>query len=367
MRITFVIASMQAGGAERVASILLNEWAAVGVLVTLVTLGAAPSFYPLDSRITSVPVGLRLDSNSLWQSVTANVKRVRRLRAAIVRSTPDVVVSFVDRTNIRVLAATRFLGLPVVVSERVDPAHYSIGKAWNALRRVTYPLANAVVVQTQGARNYFPTRLQRRIVVIPNPVSPCAGDVSKPQSLGNVIVAMGRLVPQKGFDLLLAAFARLHGEYGEWRLVIYGAGPERSALQEQADRLQIANCVTFAGLVEDVSARLRACDVFVLSSRYEGFPNALCEAMACGLPVVSFDCPSGPREIIREGIDGFLAPPEDVDALAAALSRLMDDADLRAQMGQRAAEITQRFGAERVMQMWDDLLTNVTGKRSEVA
>jgi glycosyltransferase involved in cell wall biosynthesis len=174
---------------------------------------------------------------------------------------------------------------------------------------------------------------------------------------------MGRLSAEKGFDLLLDAFARIAPQHADWSLKILGQGPLRPALQAQALRLDLGERVQFTGEVADPFPILRVADLFVFPSRSEGFGMALAEAMACGLPAVSFDCPSGPRDIVRDGIDGILVPPEDVVALAAALDRLMGDAQERERLAVRAPEVTVRFSRERILSLWQDLFNDLSTSR----
>jgi len=370
MRVTLVISSLAAGGAERVMSTMANHWAGQGWDVTLLTLDATSGdVLPVHPRVERVGLGEMEPSRGPFAAVLNNVRRLHRLRAAIRVSRPQVVISFTSPLTVLAIAAARAVRVPVIVSERSDPTQHALRPGWAALRRTLYPRASAVVVQTPDVRRWAERFIRpEKIHVIPNPVmaasterrsEPSGGCARDARHVRPAVVAMGRLDPQKGFDLLLRAFAACHAERPEWALVILGEGPERSRLEALARDLGLEAAVCFAGHVGSPATVLDASDVFVLSSRYEGFPNALLEAMAAGLPVIAADCASGPRHIVRNGIDGVLVPPEDVSALSNAMRALMADPQRRQDLGARATEVVERFSVDRVMGQWERVLQSV--------
>lgn len=362
-RITLVIPTLTSGGAERVMTTMANFWADDSRQVTLLTLddGRKAPFYPLHAAICHRSLDVSGASRSALEAVRSNIRRIAVLRRAIVASEPDVVLSFLDTTNVQTLLATRGLGIPVVVEEHTDPAQKQIG-GWDTLRRLLYPRAAKVVLLSETARGYFGSSIRARSTVIPNPivVEPANGP-SQTERERRRLIAMGRFGPEKGFDLLLDAFARIAADHPSWDLVIWGDGPLRPEIERQRDALGLADRVSLPGRTMTPHAELRSADLFVMSSRREGFPMALGEAMACGLPAVSADCPSGPRQLIRDGVDGLLVAPEDPAALAEGLHRVMSDDALRARLAARAPEALERFGLQRVMAIWDQLFAEIHG------
>lgn len=363
MRITLVISSLGAGGAERVLSMLANELASRGHEIALITFddGKTPPFFPLNTGVRWQPLGIATASSSLLARATALPRRFLRLRRRIAGNAPDVVLSFMDRVNLVTLVATLGLKTPVVVAERNDPAMHKMGALADRLRTLTYRRARAITVQTDGAGDYFRPRLANKIVVIPNPVPPPAGPERGGDPCSKRIVAMGRLSTEKGFDLLIEAFAPIAARHPDWRLTIWGEGGERAKLEALRASLGLEERVALPSRTANPAAEMRAGSIFVLSSRYEGFPNVLCEAMANGLPVVSFDCRSGPGAIIQNGTDGWLVPPGDVAGLTAALESLIANPAERARLGANAERITERFSADRIVGDWEHVLAIAAG------
>lgn len=371
MRVMLFIAGLNAGGAERVVSRLANVWAEQGWEVAVVTLGATGSdFFALAPRVERIGLNALAESTHPAQALARTVGRVAKLRRAVTAWQPQVVISFCERANILALLATRGVPAGVLVSERTDPARHRIGRFWSWMRARTYPWADAVVVQTDAVRDWMAREIPKaRAVTIANPVWPMAepAAAAAPGGAGHAIVCVGRLSYEKGFDLLLEAYAQIAGRFPEWRLKIIGDGDLRGALEAQAARLGLAGRVQFAGRLAQPEQHLRSASLFVLPSRYEGFPNALLEAMALGLPVVSFACPSGPDVIIRDGVDGRLVPAEDPAALATAMTALMADPERRAALGAAARAVAERFGPEPILDQWARLIEEVAACRTRKA
>ncbi|MED5446721.1 MAG: glycosyltransferase family 4 protein [Planctomycetota bacterium] len=362
-RLTLVIHSLAQGGAERDMAHLARCWAERGNDVAVVTLDSvATDSYPLVEGVTRVGLGLAGDSHGWLQAISNNRQRIRALHNVLRQRSPQTIVSFIDRMNVVTLKAATSLGDPVIVSERIDPRHHEPGRIWRWLRRRTYPLCTAQVVLTHSVRDWCRQLAPRQPVhVIPNPArrpetgstnaSPEWAPADRP-----VLLGMGRLHLQKGFDRLLPIFARLRSSHPNWHLVLLGEGDERARLETQVRDLGLQQHVSLPGWVADVEGALSRSDLFVLPSRYEGFGNVVAEALACGVPVVTMDCPSGPGEIVRAGVDGLIVPAEDTARLEQALDRVMGDAQLRDQFSARGPEVLERFSEQKFLAQWDAVL-----------
>ena len=334
--------------------------------VTLLTLsGDDPDVYPVPEGVRRERMETRRFASSLLDTIRFSLSRLAAMRRKIISFNPDVVVSFVDQTNARCVFCLLGSGIPVIVSERIHPGYNPITRAWRIARRLTYPIADAVSVQTRDGAEWFRrSTFVRRVVVISNAArypQDLRIDIAGIAATGScpLILAMGRLTRHTGFDLLLAAFHRSGLMENGWRLVILGEGAERDALVEQADALGIAGALTLPGHVHDIGRWLALADIFVLSSRYEGFPNALLEAMQMGQACVSFDCPSGPRDLVVDDRNGFLVPAEDVESLSEALRRLAADPGLRLRLGAEASKVSEHFSPAKVYGKWMCLIDAV--------
>ena len=368
MNLLIFIGSLSSGGAERVTVNLANYWAAKGWTISVVTLAAqSVDFYELHPAVGRIALNQIGDSlNSLW-GVWHNLSRAWALRRVLRQVRPDLALSMMSTAN--VLLALAAWGLPVcaIGSEHIHPPQSPLGRGWETLRCHLYRRLAAVTALTRESADWLQEQTRaRRVPVIPNAAPwplPEQSPRLDPAAVGipgrQRLVAVGRLDPQKGFNLLIAAFATLTGRYPHWELVILGEGSLRSALQAQIDAADLRQQVFLPGRAGNIGQWYECADLYVMSSRFEGFPNTLAEALAYGLPAVSFDCDTGPRDIIRHEVDGLLVPAGEVVGLTAALDRMMGDPELRQRFSARAIEARERFSMERIAGLWETLFAEL--------
>ena len=370
-RVMFVISSLDGGGAARVIVDLADFLARQGLEVAITTLeGHQADFYPVPPSVARVRLDIMWESRGLLARLRSTLQRLRIIRQALQQADPDIVVSFIDMTNIRVLLALAGTQIPVVVCERSDPRHHPLGIMWRVLRLVIYRLASRIVVQTEGVATWARRRFSaQRVVTIPNAVRPPGLMKPAPRPRGmpgqRVIIGMGRLVQQKGFDRLILAFSSSGLASKGWSLAILGDGNLRPQLEALVEKEGLANRVYFPGTQRIPEEWLLNADIFVLSSHYEGFPNVLLEAMQCGVATLAFNCDSGPGEIIRHGVDGWLVRPNDVVALGNALCLLAEHTILRKSLSAQATAVLRRFSCEAVYSQWKLLCETLLVERRE--
>lgn len=363
-RIVLLVGEMAMGGAERVAATLANAWASRGTEVWLVPtyLGSRTIKYALRDEVELTFLADRMESMHAgrWRW---GLHKAQALRNLVVELQPDVVVSFLSNVNVLAILALAGVHVPLVISERTDPAsgrelHWML----HLMRHLLYQFATRLVVQTPSARDRYRERILRMppTDVIPNPLS---AELERMQVRadhpvrGGTIIAMGRLTPSKGFDILIRAFGREFGSRPEWRLSIWGEGPLRESLGALIRDLGLTDRVYLKGSTTEPWMELARGQIFALPSAYEGFPNAMLEAMALGMPVVAYDCPSGPRELAAGGSAAVVIALGDEQALGRELLRLANDVTARRELGGRAAaHVRTAYSESSVLARWDETL-----------
>lgn len=354
MRILFIINTLAMGGAERVGSTLCNAWAEQGHEVLLVQTysGGGSNFFQVTPSIRQEILGGKVGKRNAFDIL----RRAALLRHLTRNFEPDVVVSFLTSVNLLTLAATFGMGLRRIVAERTDPVSMPMPGIMRWGCRILYRFADMVLVQNahQGERLESLYGRMPRLKAIANPLPkhlPEKGRrrANKPFRL----ISLGRLDPGKRIDMIIDAFQRLALDRPDWELHIFGDGPEMPRLKKQARSGQGAARVRFMGRTDEALNVLADADIYASASTFEGFPNALMEAMAVGLPTLSTDCPCGPSEMTDHGKAGLLVPVNDEQAFTDALARLMDDAVLRDTLGKRAAaRILTLCSQDVVLEQW---------------
>jgi GalNAc-alpha-(1->4)-GalNAc-alpha-(1->3)-diNAcBac-PP-undecaprenol alpha-1,4-N-acetyl-D-galactosaminyltransferase len=355
-KLLLLIAGLQSGGAERQLSDMANYWAARHWRVTLATWSGPEvvDFYPLDARVERVSLEFRAKGSMRWSRLGVNVRRILRLRRLLNSARPDAVLSFMPQSNLLAILAGAGLNLRLVVSERIPPAfHRELPHTWRILRWGAYKWADAVVAQTEDTAHWLRRNCRTAVTVIPNALRSLPTPSCERQTL---VVAVGRLTYQKGFDLLLRAFARIAPTFKDWKLVIIGEGEERQSLTQLRKSLELDDRVEFAGQSSDVVGWMSRAGLIVQPSRFEGFPNVVLEGMGLGAAVISANCPSGPADMIEDGINGRLVPVDDVEGLAKAMAELIANPAERARLGRTASAVRTRYRQEVVMDRWEACL-----------
>jgi len=354
VHITIITRNMAAGGTERVISQLINCWCNYGIECSLILLDKSPMFYKINSNSKVYKIG-KTKKNKYLDKVFKYIK----IRKIIKEISPDIVLSMPEEIGIYVIGALLGTNIPVVVSERNNPWIMPYKKITRFLRKILYPFASGFIFQTNKAASFFSTTIQRKGIILPNPL-----DLSRilPPYSGNkenIIIGAGRLEPQKNFFMLIDAFAKVYKKHSDYKLHIYGDGSLYSKILEYANNKIPEKAFKLCGVIENLPEEISKAAVFVLSSDYEGIPNVLIEAMAGGTTVISTDCPSGgPRQLIQHRKNGLLVNVGDNDALTTALNEVIENKIKAKSMAEKALEIGQKYDARIVSRDWYKFLSN---------
>ncbi len=368
MHILFLLKNIWGSGPGRVTCTLANHWAEKGWRVTLLTYaGEENDEFELHPAVRRLFLTSADAADGMHGGIGRNALRVISLRRILRREKPDVVIGLTSMPSCLVALAGHPHGGLTIGTERVHPPFDPLGSISNTVRRLGYGKLDAVVAQTPESAEWIRRNTTARHVpvilnpvVIPVPDSTPRLDPSRIlDASGKTLLAAGRLHAQKGFDRLVRAFARVAPAHPDWRLLIAGKGHLQPELESLAAKLGVGDRVLMPGRIGNMGDWYEAADAFVLTSVFEGFPNVLCEAMGYGLPVVSVDCDTGPRDMIADGVNGLLVKQDDPDALAAALSRLMGDPALRQRLGENARAIKDRLSLERIAGEWEALFAEL--------
>lgn len=354
MKIGFLIYSLGGGGAERAVSNLANELTQRGEDIYIYTFDSEHKIaYDLDNQIH-----VRIYSNAHASSIIGRMgEKVIWLKHQFKLDSVDIVFAFMISMLPYALLATTSR-CKVVGTERTNPMLHN--KKNRFIMKFLSPLCDGFVFQTEGARQYYPLKVQRKAIVIQNPVR---SDIEKKEKLPGInVCAAGRKEINKDFSTIIQAFAIFNRAYPESRLSIFGDSELEKSLQDEVKQLGIKECVLFKGFVKNLPYELSAYTMFVFSSKAEGMPNVLMEAMAAGLPCIATDCKFGPGELIENHVNGILVNVGDVDEMTEAMKQVNNNADKRLYMGKAAERIKQTHSLDKITQRYVDYIQNIIKK-----
>lgn len=353
--LALIIPSLSSGGAERVFSNIANHLSG-NYNLHIITLYKDVIFYKLDKNIPITYCEEKYRPNaSRLEAILIHFKLMRSLKHKIISLNADLIFSFTTTANFYSVLLSKFLNIPSIISERVHPEH-ALNKPWKWLIKRSYKFTNKLVVQTEDIKQYFSPYVPiSKIALIENPLSEKLiknKDCTKERH--HTILSIGRLEHQKNQGLLIKAFGKINAK--DWKLILLGKGSQLEAYKKLTLELKIEKQVSFLGTIEDISPFLNREGIFVMTSNFEGSPNALIEAMYFDMPCISTNCPSGPSELITSGQNGILIPMNDEESLVQALSELISSPLKRTEIGQAAGQSVDRFKPEIALKKWENLI-----------
>lgn len=351
-KITFIIGSLSAGGAERVVTTLSNQLVEK-YEVHIVILTKCTPFYALNKNVKLFYCREEFQpSNGVFQALKANYSLYKTISNYLKKERIGLTIGFITSANILAILASRKNNIPCIISERIFPDKSETQIQWEILRKLLYKKANYLVVQTSEIKEQFKSIIDyNKIVILKNPISP---QLSESRDIHfekeNIILNIGRLTNQKAQDVLIKAFANIDNE--DWKLIIIGKGEKQEDYEKLIDSLNLNKKVKLLGHTKDIAHFYNKSKIFAFTSTFEGSPNALIEAMHFGLPSVSTDCPTGPSELITDDHNGYLIPINDQEQLEERLSKLINDEKLREKFSVNAVKSVKLFEAEPVTSEW---------------
>lgn len=356
MKVMFNLGSMTKGGAERVIANLSNNMIKSNEIIICVT-KYGKSMYEIDPKIKYYTLDCDEKKHNFLKK---NFTRIHRLNNIVKQENPDIIVSLLPEPTYRLMLVNMIRRKKVIISVRNDPKVEYKSKINNIIMKILYPKADGFIFQTEEARDYFCQKIKDKSVIIPNPINddfiqkPYEGEREK------IIVSVGRLTEQKNQKMLINAFSKLDKKFEDYKLVIYGEGELRRQLENQIQELQLEKRVFLPGETDCIKEKIYKSSLFVLSSDYEGMPNALMEAMALGLPCISTDCPcGGPKYLIKNEYNGLLVGVKNEEELAKKINEVLSDKELSKKIGNNANEISKELNSNIIINKWISYIQKV--------
>lgn len=358
--IVFLALTLTRGGAERVIANLCNEALSEKYRVSIITCMNKPVGYELKPGIEHICIEKTSDVH--YKNLGERfLKRRKLLKQVLEECKPDVLLCFLPEPNFLALSLKKYFNFPMIISVRNDPVKEYKNPVYQAIMRVLYPKADGYVFQTKQAMDYFSfsKKIMDKACVIPNPLAREFVDYKRiPETdRREVIVNVGKLSSQKNQALLIQGFANIADKFPNHQLHIYGEGDKRAELEVLVKELGLQDRVVLKGNVSNLAKQIEDAALFVLSSDYEGMPNALMEAMAMGMPCISTDCPcGGPNFLIEDNENGVLVPVGNVEMLAETMDKLLQDRKLADKLGDASRRLVDTLNPDVIHTMWEDYI-----------
>ncbi|MBY0753934.1 glycosyltransferase [Clostridium sardiniense] len=353
-KIVFVVPSLSGGGAERVASVLANRMADKGFLVTIVCLLKDLHTYEINDNVDVIFI-----KSNQKNRLKRNSEKFKNFRKILKSISPDIVIAFTYDCSIITAIATIFIKTKLIISERNDPNNDPSSKLLQKIRNIIYNLADGYVFQTEDAQRYYNNRIQRKSIIIGNPINdnlplPYEGEREKR------IVCVSRLAPQKNIYLLIDSFKAIENNLSEYKVEIYGDGPLKGELSNYINTLNLQDKVILMGYSSNIYNKIKKADIFVIPSNYEGISNSMLEALGLGIPVIATDCPiGGAKTYIDNGKNGYLVEVDNRDDLANKILKLAQDDILKRSFSKEASKIRNILNSDNIANSWISFIIKV--------
>ncbi len=358
-RIVFITDSLTSGGAERVMSVLANNLVLSGYDIIILSKSQNPVFYDLDHRVKLMYPKTQINYKNKIAALFTRLLLYFEIYRFLKKEKPDLVIPFSTTTNGTIIPICRLQGLNVIACEH-NNYKFNIKSfpIW-FIKRCIYPHANLLTVLTERDKKEYYGKFMNNVVVMPNPLPFVPDREVNPWQRDKIILAVGNVSrwEQKGFDKLLKIFSQIALKYPEWQLFIAGGG-NPDYLAKGIKELKLGNQVSLLGEVKAIRLLMLRSSVFTITSRWEGLPMVLIEAMSQGMACIAFDCFTGPGDIIKNGLDGILVEDQDINQFVGKLSELIENQDLRLSLGINAIENSKKYLPEKVVQKWRSLIEN---------
>ena len=361
MKIGFLIKDLSSGGAERATVSLANYFALRGNSVDIITFKGTDSFYPLEDEVKVHPADLgEIEQSASFKRLFGSIGRMIKIRKLVKSLELDVLIGMSFAMTWYTVLATLFTKTKSVGTERSNPYRYKASKINTFLRKLFYYFTDGYVFQTRRAAGFFGGKKSDQDIIIPNAIfNETVYSLSPPAERKKIICATGRLIKLKRFDMLIDSFASIADQIPEYTLFIFGEGEEKDALQGQIDSLGLGKRIILAGTDPQAVKFVNHASVFVLSSDFEGMPNALLEALAMGVPCVSTRCEMGPDELIEDGESGILIDVGNGEQLSQAMLRIIKDPEFSRKLSENGRKLLKTHSIESISRQWLDYLNRI--------